>query len=145
MIFLVYWVQILLPDIIFIIYSDAQKNFRMSPTFNKNCVVNGFKLQFKTLTWRVYMCGQVFRKVVCPGEALATHITMVRTFSRMDPQVSCQIALTAERSATEQAHERSLSRVLPYVQLQVFLRSHALAAEGTGEFTFPLSSCVVST
>lgn len=85
------------------------------------------------------MRSQMFGQIVCAGKTFTTHITMIRPFPRMNPQMPRQIALATESPPAKKAHERPLPRVLPHVQLQILLGAHALTAKGTREPSLPLS------
>lgn len=65
--------------------------------------------------------GQMLGQVICPREALAARLAVVRSLPCVDPQVTREIGLAAESTATEEAHERSFARVLPHVQLEILL------------------------
>lgn len=80
--------------------------------------------------------GEMFGEVVGPGEALAAHLTVVRSLAGVDSEVPGEVALAAESSAAEEAYEGSFAGMLAHVQLQILLRSDALSAERTSKSTF---------
>jgi len=70
----------------------------------------------------VQVGGEVLGEVVCPGEALATHLTVVGSLSCVDSQVAIHVALAAKRAAAKFALKRALASVFTNVQFQVFFR-----------------------
>ena len=87
---------------------------------------------------RVYVSRQMLGEIVGPREALPAHVTVVRSFAGVYPQVPREVALPPEGTPAKQADEGPLPRVLAHVQLEVLLGPDALAAEGTREPAFPL-------
>lgn len=81
----------------------------------------------------------MFRKVIGASETFTAHITVIRPFPRMDPQMAGQVTLTPERPAAEQTNKRPLPRMLPHVQLQILFGTYTFAAKRTGESSFPLA------
>lgn len=87
----------------------------------------------------VNMCCQMFGQVVGACKTFATHITVIRPFPSVNPQMASEVALSSKRSTAEEAHEGPLTCVLPHVQFQILLRSYTFSAEWTRKASFPLS------
>ena len=79
------------------------------------------------------MSSKVFGEVVCPGKALPTHLTMVWTLTRVDPQVASKVTLSPKRPPTEETSEWSLPCVFPHMELKVLLRSDTFPTERTSK------------
>lgn len=97
--------------------------------------VNTFRTDWRHLSVLALMdvSGQVLREVVCPREAFAAHLTMVRALSSVDPKVSRQVTLTPKCTPTKEASKRTLSGVFPHMELEVLLRPNTFATERASE------------
>lgn len=80
----------------------------------------------------------MFREVIGASETFTAHITVIRPFPRMDPQMPGQITLTPERPAAEQTNKRPLPRMLPHMQLQILLGPYTFTTKRACESSFPL-------
>lgn len=77
------------------------------------------------------MSRQVFGEVVGSGKCFAASVATVRSFTRVNPQVTIHVTFATERSAAKFALERPFTCVFTNVQFQVLLGPEALTAKRT--------------